>query len=163
MGYCAKGIMFKSVYWTLMSIFIGALNVRCIAIPGKTSPGMRTYDIWGSAPRIDPFQSDQNTVTANTDALLQDYSQKTSLRHGKGSLTFLPIKLNNIEFSNFRIKFNFSQTLCSSQLFPRAEWRRMQNRRRKTVGRVYECLRLPSQRWHIERSMRFRIWRLLCV
>lgn len=88
MGYCAKVIMFKCVYWTLLMIFVGlgALNVQCIVIPGKTSPGMRTYDIWGASAKNEPIQSERNTITSNNDGLLHDYSQKTSLRHGKGSL-----------------------------------------------------------------------------
>lgn len=91
MGYCAKAIMYKSVCWTrllssLLIVFMGALHVQCIVIPGKTSPGMRTYDIWGAVPKNEPIQSERNTVTSNNDVLLQDYSQKTSLRHGKGSL-----------------------------------------------------------------------------
>lgn len=86
MGFCAKAIMFKSVYWTLLWIFVGTLKVQCIAIPGKTSPGMRTYDIWGALSKNEPIQTKRSTITENNNVLLQDYSQKTSLRHGKGSL-----------------------------------------------------------------------------
>lgn len=81
MGFCAKVIISKSVYWTLLMILGGALKVQCIVIPGKTSPGMRTYDIWGASPKNEPIQTDRNK-----DVVSQDYSHKTSLRHGKGSL-----------------------------------------------------------------------------
>lgn len=81
MGYCAKVIISKSVYWTLLICLVGAMEVQCIVIPGKTSPGMRTYDIWGASQKHELIQIDRNN-----DVLVQDYSQKTSLRHGKGSV-----------------------------------------------------------------------------
>lgn len=97
MGFCAKVIISKNVYWTLLVILGGALKVQCIVIPGKTSPGMRTYDIWGASSKNEPIQNDRTAATSNNDVLLQDYSQKTSFRHGKGSLhsIFRTVQSNN--------------------------------------------------------------------
>lgn len=87
MGYGAKAIMLQSVRWTMLMIFADALRAQGVVISGKTSPGMRTYDIWGAAPKNEPMnESEQNQVTSSDDVLLHDYSQKSSLRHGKGSL-----------------------------------------------------------------------------
>lgn len=61
------------------------------------------------------------------------------------------------------ISIQILPNMCSSQFLSRAQRRRMQKRRRTPIRCLHECVRLPSQRWQIERSMRFRIWRVLCV
>lgn len=101
MGFYAK-VNLLSVFLSLFIILSFTVTEEYSAsINAKSSPFMKTYDIWGTDDSTKSTEqsrkqrdqdeqqqtvinNNQNMVLSNDNILLQDYSHKTSLRDGKG-------------------------------------------------------------------------------
>lgn len=86
MGYCADKHFVKCAFHSLflIALLLNRLGGGVDAVPRQ----MKSFDIWDLEVRRPqaPEQTRDGTITMTSDALLHDYSQKTGLRSGKGTI-----------------------------------------------------------------------------
>lgn len=103
MGYSAKVKVFSHLSLAIAVLATFEVNSVYSASYGKSSPSMKTYDIWGPTPN--KVESKQNTKhsTSSNELLLDEFKGKTSLRNGKGRFEILNTLVCSVIASFFSI------------------------------------------------------------